>query len=435
MPGIFALYPFGEGRENWDASRFLYYGLSALQGRGQERASIALFEAANRTFSVITENGLVDDLFKAGRQFPKSFLGLGLVSAFEDDSIVSVDSPKSLVLAGDGKPMLHKEKLESFKILAQMLAKNLAEIKDPLQATTNLISQVRGGFSFIAMTADQEMICVRDKMGVKPLEVGAIGFDLGAVASETCALDVIGASPTGSIAPAEAVVFDPLSIRRASVPNVKKAHCSFEFVYLARPDSYVSNLSVYEARERIGEVLAEESPADADVVIGVPETALPFALAYSRKSKIPNRLGFTRTGRHTRTALKPTQFERISGVQLKLNPIRPAMDKKDIVLIDDSIVRGNTLKNTVLNMKRKGAKKIHVRVGSPALIAECPYGVDVPPKDELIGRSVPDKEVAEIIGADSFAYLSTEGLARAIGLPGRDLCMGCFTGIYPEKIE
>ena len=435
MPGIFGVYPFGEGRENWSASRFLYFGLSALQGRGQEIASVALFNAEKKVFNIITEKGLVDDLFRDGRKFPTSFLGLGLVSAFEDDGIIEIKSPKKLVLAGDGKPLLHKEKAEAFRTLAKMLTKKLVAAKDSIEAVAELLSEVRGGFSFIAITENQEMICVRDKMGLKPLEVGAVGFDLGAVASETCALDVIGASHTGSIKPAEVVIFDPLSIRRKAIPSSKKAHCSFEYVYLARPDSYIGNTSVYEARERIGEILAEESPANGDVVIGVPETALPFAVAYSRVAKIPNKLGFTRTGRHMRTALKPTQFERISGVQLKLNPIRSAIDRKEIILIDDSIVRGNTLKNTVLNMKRKGAKKVHVRVGSPALIAECPYGVDVPPKDELIGRSVSDKEVAQIIGADSFAYLSTEGLAKAIGLPSKELCMGCFTGKYPEKVE
>ncbi len=435
MPGIFGLYPFGEGRENWNAARFLYYGLSALQGRGQERASIALFDMKKKSFSVITEDGLVDDLFRAGRKFPKSFLGLGLVSAFENDAIISIDAPKKLVLAGDGKPLLHKDKFESFSILAARLSKRLAGSKDTLDETVKLIAETRGGFSFIAITEDQEMICVRDKMGIKPLEVGAVGFDLGAVASETSALDVMGASHTGSIASAEVVVFDPLSIRRKAISNSNKAQCSFEFVYLARPDSYINNISVYETREKIGETLARESPAKGDVVIGVPETALPFAIAYSRATGTPNKMGFTRTGRHTRTALKPTQFERIAGVQLKLNPIRTAIDRKDVVLIDDSIVRGNTLKNTVLNMKRRGAKKVHVRVGSPALIAECPYGVDVPPKDELIGRSVSDKEVAEIIGADSFAYLSTDGLAKAIGLPRKELCMGCFTGKYPEEIE
>ncbi|MBM3898333.1 MAG: amidophosphoribosyltransferase [Thaumarchaeota archaeon] len=435
MPGIFGVYPFGEGRENWNASRFLYFGLSALQGRGQEIASIALFDAGKKSFSVITEKGLVDDLFRNGRKFPASFLGLGLVSAFEDDSIIEVKSPTKLVLAGDGKPLLHKEKAKAFRNLAETLSEKLAENKDSIRAVTEMLSEVKGGFSFIAIVENQEMICVRDKMGVKPLEVGAVGFDLGVVASETCALDVIGAGHTGSIKPAEVIVLDPLSIRRKITPSSKKSQCSFEFVYLARPDSYIGSVSVYEVRERIGETLATESPARGDVIVGVPETALPFAVAYSRATKIPNKLGFTRTGRHMRTALKPTQFERISGVQLKLNPIRSAIEKKETILIDDSIVRGNTLKNTVLNMKRKGAKKVHVRVGSPALVSECPYGVDVPPKDELIGRNVSGKEIAQIIGADSFAYLSTEGLAKAIGLTSKELCMGCFTGKYPEKVQ
>ena len=275
-------------------------------------------------------------------------------------------------------------------------------------------------------------------MGVKPLEVGSIGFDMGILASETGALDVVGANHTGSVRPGEVVYLDPLSISRKMLETSRIAHCAFEYVYLARLDSFMEDRSINDVRERIGEVIADESPAinaKEAVVIGVPETAIPFAMSYSRRRNIPMRMGFVRTGRHTRTALKTNQFERVAGVQLKLNPIKSSIRGKETILIDDSVVRGNTLKNTVLNLKRKGATKVHVRVGSPALIAGCPYGVEVPPRDELIGRNISEEEIADIIGADSFAYISTEGLAKAIGIPREKLCMGCFTGNYPEKIE
>ena len=431
------MYPFGEGRENWDASRFLYYGLSALQGRGEACTSVAILTEDG--LRVETTDGSVERLFE--RDVAKGFLGIGQVSPIQGDSIVSIDDPIELVLAGDGKPLLHADKRESFRIFAQRLSESISNSKstsDHIGAVSALLNETGGGFSFLALTKDQEVFCARDRMGVKPLEVGSIGFDMGILSSETGALDVVGANHTGSVKPGEVVLLDPFSISRKMLKTSRIAHCAFEYVYLARLDSLMENRSINDVRERIGEVIADESPpidVQEAVVIGVPETAIPFAISYSRRKNIPMRMGFVRTGRHTRTALKTNQFERVAGVQLKLNPIKSSIRGKETILIDDSVVRGNTLKNTVLNLKRKGATKVHVRVGSPALIAGCPYGVEVPPRDELIGRNVSEEEIADIIGADSFAYISTEGLSRAIGIPGEKLCMGCFTGKYPEKIE
>jgi amidophosphoribosyltransferase len=421
-------YPFGEGRENWDASRFLYYGLTALQGRGEACTSIALIDSETKQISVYTKNTYVEEFYKliSGNKV-RGYIGIGQVSPSEDDALIEVKSPIRLVIAGDGKPSYEGERSEAFRRLAERLSTLLAEKKDPLDAAAQVVSEAGIGFSFIALTENEEMICCRDPLGVKPLEVGAVGFDLGIVSSESAALDVVGATHSGPIQAGECVVFDPLSIRRRRQNGSnRRAYCAFEYVYLARPDSYINDIAVYTVRERIGEVLAE-------VVIGVPETALPFALSYSYKKSIPAKLGFMRTGRHVRSALKPTQLERLIGVQLKLNPIRAAVDGKDVVLIDDSVVRGNTLKNTVLNLRRRGAKRVHVRVGSPAIISYCPFGTEVPPVDELIGRALSEEEIAEIIGADTFSYLSIDGLVRAIGLPKNMLCLGCFTGEYPSK--
>lgn len=437
MPGIMGFYPFGEGRENWDASRFLYYGLTALQGRGEACTSIALIDNESKQISVHTKNSHVEEFYKllSGNKV-RGYIGVGQVSPSEDDGLVEVESPTRLVLAGDGKPSYEGERGEAFRRLAERLSTLLAEKNDPLDAAAQVISEAGVGFSFIALTENEEMICCRDPLGVKPLEVGAVGFDLGIVSSESAALDVVGATHSGPIQAGECVVFDPLSIRRRKQGILnRRAYCAFEYVYLARADSYINDIPIYAVRERIGEVLAEEKDVEGDVVIGVPETALPFALSYSRKKSIPVKLGFMRTGRHVRSALKPTQFERLMGVQLKLNPIKAAIDSKDIVLIDDSVVRGNTLKNTVLNLRRRGAKRVHVRVGSPAIISHCPFGTEVPPIDELIGRALSEDEIAEIIGADSFSYLSIDGLVKAIGLPKHMLCLGCFTGEYPSKEE
>ncbi|MEM3713217.1 MAG: phosphoribosyltransferase family protein, partial [Thermoproteota archaeon] len=200
----------------------------------------------------------------------------------------------------------------------------------------------------------------------------------------------------------------------------------------ARPDSYVNDIPIYRVRRSLGKKLAEESKVDADVVIGVPETAIPFAMAYSNETGIPIEKGFELTGRRVRSALRPDQFERLKGVQLKLNVISEAVKGKRVVLIDDSVVRGNTLANIVYLMKEKGAKEIHVRIGSPHIISHCPFGVEVPPEDELIGRHLSEEKIAEVVGADSFKYLSLNGLVEAIGLREDELCLGCFNCIYPE---
>jgi len=433
LAGIFGFYAFGEGRENWDSKKFIYYGLSSLQGRGQEVTSFAVYDHESNLLRWVSENGLVEDVFgKIKQEDVKGFLGIGQVSAYKDDYLIRVDEPVQLALAGDGKPILHENRQISFRIFAEKLSRELDEQKDPIDAAKKLIEQTKGGYSFIALTKDQKMICGRDTHGIKPLEVGAIGFDIGAIASESSALDIIGAEHSGYVRPGEVVVLDPLSIVRKCPFSNKTAYCSFEYVYLARPDSYLNSIPVCKVREMIGKRLSEENPVKADVVIGVPDTAIPFAMAYSEHSSIPIKLGFARTGRYVRSAIKPSQFERIIGVQLKLNPIKASIDGKEIILIDDSVVRGNTLRNTVYNIKRKGAKKVHVRIGSPPLIAQCPFGTEVPQEDELIGRALSNDEIAEIIGADTFAYLSIDGLIESIGLPKDSLCLGCFTGKYPE---
>jgi amidophosphoribosyltransferase len=287
------------------------------------------------------------------------------------------------------------------------------------------------------MNDRKEMVAGRGSLGVKPLVLGKFGFEGGIVASETCVMDVIGErvpiSPAENIDAGDAMVFTPFSARLAkNNGSNKRAYCSFEYVYLARPDSYVNDIPIYRVRRNIGRKLSEEGRVDADVVIGVPETAIPFAMAYSNETGIPIEKGFELTGRRVRSALRPDQFERLKGVQLKLNVISEAVKGKRIVLIDDSVVRGNTLANIVYLMKEKGAKEIHVRIGSPHIVSHCPFGVEVPPEDELIGRHLSEEKIAEVVGADSFKYLSLEGLVEATGLKRDELCLGCFNCIYPE---
>lgn len=425
MSGIICVYPFGLERENWNIARFIYYGLLALQHRGSEVSSIVTFD---KEFKVISGKGSVNEVFNEENMKSLSgFIGAGLVSSYENDAPIVITSPKQLVLLYDGMPDLDKDRREAWRALAEILSDEIHRVKNSLDAAFKVLNDVDGSYSFIMLTEDQEVIIARDKHGVKPLEIGSLGFDLGSVASETSALDVLGMEHVSTVKPGEIIRFDPYSIERREIIHKKETHyCSFEYLYLARPDSIINGISVYKVRERIGEILAEEKPIKADIVIGIPETAIPFSIGYSKVSKINVGLGFITTGHRVRTALKPTLLERLIGIQLKLNPIKDAIEGKDVILIDDSVVRGTTLRNTVWNLKRKGANKIHVLIGSPPLCSSCPYGENIPPPDELIARYLSEEEIAEIIGADTFHFLTLEGLIKSIGLSSNMLCLSCW---------
>ena len=426
MPGLLGFYPFGEGRENWNASQFIEYGLDALQGRGQESISIATI-AQEGILQTLAGKGGVREFFRNNAtRLPKGFAGIGQTSSYPDDYMVHVNSPYALVLAVDGKTDLNEDRRESIKFFARQLSQLLHDEKEPLKATSMLANKIGGGFSFLALTHKQELIAGRNPLGVKPMETGSVGFDIASVASETCALDVMGIDQTGQIEPGETIVYSPEGIRGNTPASSKGTFCSYEYVYLSRLDSKANNLSVAKARNNIGRELAKAYSVNADVVVGVPETALQIANGYSQESKIPLEFGFMRTGENVRAALKPDQKERLIGVQLKLNPITSAFENRDIILIDDSVVRGNTLRNTVLNLKRLGAKQVHVRIGSPPLLGPCPYGVEIPPKDELISGSMSVKELATSVGADSISFMGPDELQQAIGLPKANLCMRCF---------
>ena len=426
MPGLIGFYTFGEGRENWDASHFIHYGLSALQGRGQESISLATNGPGNTLHTLGGKGGIEEFFQKSKTIIPKGFIGIGQTSSYEDDYLVHVKAPYELVLALDGKTDLHENRGEATKLFARQLSQLLHSEKEPLKATSMLINKIGGGYSFVALTHKQELITGRNPLGVKPLETGSVGFDIAAVASETCALDVMGVDHTGPVETGEVIMFTLEDIRGNTPADDPGNFCSYEYVYLARLDSEVNTLPVAKVRNSIGRELAKTHPVQADVVIGVPETAISIANGYSQQSGLPLELGFMRTGENIRATLKPTQKERLAGVQLKLNPVKSAFEGKDVVLVDDSVVRGNTLQNTVLNLKRNGAQRIHIRIGSPALVSPCPYGVEIPPRDELISGNLDEKELANNVGADSVSFMTVEELQHAIGLPRQNLCMRCF---------
>ena len=418
MVGFASIYAFDD---SWRISRFTYYALLALQHRGQESAGIAVY---NGRLSHYLSQGFVDNVFNDDvLHMLQGWSSIGYVSSGVNSTYMSyVKKPTELVictgrLADD---------------IALKLSNNLSRY-DPFEAIEKLVREVNQPITFTALTGGGEAIVFRDFLGLNPLSIGAYGFDYGAVASETSALECIGADPKGDVKPGEAYLFTPYSIRRETLFKTCRRLCSFEYVYLARPDSVVDGIPIYDVRYRIGVELAREWPIEADYVIGVPDTALPFAIAYAQTLGLQFHIGFISTGRKYRTAIKPSIFERIVGVQLKLNPIRSVFRGRRIIIVDDSVIRGTTTRNIVSILKnRVGAREVHVLVGSPKVMYQCPYGVDVPPRDELIAANLSDEEVSYVTGADSFHWLSINSLQKAIGIDFRELCLGCFTGSYPE---
>ncbi|MEM3658920.1 MAG: amidophosphoribosyltransferase [Thermoproteota archaeon] len=436
MTGILGIYLFDE---KWNTGSFGIYGLMALQHRGQETAGIELIGQARRR---VFGKGLVEDVLS--HLGAEGHICVGAVSPYPveaEEDVQPLAFNEKVTVALDGRVT----RVEGYSWDASLsyegnLRKAFASFAGPrgeIETVKEFFDNCRGGFAYIAVNHRMEMVAGRCSLGVKPLVLGKFGFEGGIVASESCVMDIIGErvpiSPAENIEAGDAMVFTPFSARLVKGgDSSSRAYCSFEYVYLARPDSYINDIPIYRVRRNIGRKLSEEDRVDADVVIGVPETAIPFAMAYSNETGIPIEKGFELTGRRVRSALRPDQFERLKGVQLKLNVISEAVRGKRVILIDDSVVRGNTLANIVYLMKEKGAKEIHVRIGSPHIVSHCPFGVEVPPEDELIGRHLSEEKIAEVVGADSFKYLSVESLIEAIGLKRDELCLGCFNRVYPE---
>lgn len=435
MKGILGYYSFDE---KWSASRFLFFGLRGLEHRGQKGSGIITYDG-HEFFSSHTEE-IVELAYKnKDLESLAGHIGIGAVSSdLKDHSIQPISNDK-LALCYDGEIYLDKQTMNDYSnnkdiAILEMLSKEL-ERSDPEQAMSSLMEKIDGAYSLLALTKKGEMIAARDPRGITPLVLGGGGFEYAVIASESCACDVIGAEYARSIKPGEVVYIGPNSMRTCTVKPRKTAHCAYEYMYLSRPDSIINELPVLQVRRNIGIELAKEHPVTADVVIGVPDTGIPVAMSYSNVTGIDIDLGFFRTGRSIRTAIEPNYLERAAGVSLKLNPITAAIENKRVVLIDDSVARGATLRNIVLFMRRKGAKEIHVRIGAPRIIAQCPYGYMIPPEDELIGRHMSEEEIAKAIKSDSFAYLSLEGFKKALGIREDQLCLGCLTASYPDNFQ
>jgi len=284
------------------------------------------------------------------------------------------------------------------------------------------------------LTIDK-LIAIRDPHGFRPLALGVKGGNY-IVASETCAFDIIDADFLREVDPGEIIIIDKNGLRsQMTLPVERKSMCVFELIYFARPDSYLFNKNMYEVRHKMGQELAKEAPAIADIVISVPDSGTPAAIGYSLESKIPYVEGFIKNRYIGRTFIQPSQRIREIGIKLKLNPLKEIIKGKKIVVVDDSIVRGTTSKQIVKMLYNAGAKEIHMRISSPPLMYPCFYGIDMATQTEFIANHRTIEEIRDYLGVDSLAYLSIEGLVRAIGEPKDNFCLACFNGDYPVDVS
>jgi amidophosphoribosyltransferase len=438
--------------DSQDAANLAYLGLYAMQHRGQESAGIATLDDEGK-LHVEREMGYVADVFDEARlsRLPgrtaighvrySTAGGSLLVNA---QPIVFATGRGPLALAHNGNLVnarqirrqledsgaLFTTTSDSEVILHLVARSKAATIAD---AIAEALLEVRGGYSLVILSREG-IFAVRDPNGIRPLSLG-IREGSPVVASETCAFDLIGARFERDVEPGEIVRLsrEGFSSHRFAFPH--STPCVFEHVYFSRPDSLVFGKSVAATREAFGARLAREHPAEADVVVPVPDSGMYAALGYARESKIPFALGLVRNHYVGRTFIEPKQAIRHFGVKVKLNPVREVVSGKRVVMVDDSIVRGTTSKKIVRMLRDAGAREVHVRVSSPPTIASCYYGIDTPTRRELIAATQSTEEIRDFIGADSLGYLSAEGMLEAFGRPQQATCTACFTGIYPVEVE
>ena len=442
--GVFGIY----GHDN--AASLTYLGLYALQHRGQESAGIAT--ANDGKVTLRRAMGYVGDAFsdRMLSELPgRAAIGHVRYSTFGDSRIVNaqpilIDCAHgqialchngNLVNAGDLREQLVREGSifqtnSDTEVILHLYAKSTAETAE--DAIVESVSQVNGAFSLVLLTPDS-LIAVRDPHGFRPLALGRIG-ETYVVCSETCAMDLIGAEYVREVEPGEVLVIGPSGLRSympfASTPT---AHCVFEHVYFARPDSYVFGKSVNEVRTNLGCLLARESGVEADAVVPIPDSGMCAALGYAENSGVPLKMGLIRNHYVGRTFIQPHQSVRGLKVKVKLNTVRSILEGKRIILVDDSIVRGTTSKKIVSMIKAAGAREVHMRISCPPTVSPCYYGIDTPHRDELIASEHSVEEIRDYMGADTLAYLSMDGLRQAVGDNHPNYCTACYTKDYPVE--
>ena len=448
--GVFGLYGHP------DAAALTALGLHALQHRGQESAGIVAYDGDQ--FSAHRGPGLVSDNFSSKEVIARlpGAMAIGHVRYATTGEVAPRNiQPFFADFEFGGLALCHNGNLTNAYQLRRQLVRRGSlfhstsdtEVIVHLIATSlkhtvvdrlaDALKQVEGAYSLVALSQDA-VIGLRDPLGVRPLVLGRLG-DAWILASETCALDIIGAEFVRDVEPGEVVIIGAGGVRSIHpFDRVPERLCVFEYIYFARPDSVLGGKSVYEARKRIGRELARESPVDADIVVPVPDSGVPAALGYAAESGLPFELGIIRNHYVGRTFIEPTDQIRHLGVRLKHNANRADLKDRRVILVDDSIVRGTTSTKIVEMIRRAGAREVHMRVSSPPTRHPCFYGIATPSRDQLLAARFDVDEMAKFIGVDSLAFLSIEGLYRAMGEDRRDalaprFCDACFTGDYPIR--
>jgi amidophosphoribosyltransferase len=443
--GLFGVWAPGE-----DVARLTYFGLFAQQHRGQESAGIAVSDGNN--ILVYKDLGLVSQVFsEATLTTLHGDLGIGH-TRYSTTGSTTWDNAQP-VFKSDGAHTValgHNGNLVDTRDLAEAVGKPGGATTDSDLVTTLIVNEMavtggleeaamrvlptlKGAFCFVMMD-ERSVYAARGPMGIRPLSIGRLpnGF---VVASETCALDIVGATFIRDVEPGELIRFDDRglhSVRYTESP--RRALCIFEYVYLARPDSRLRGVTVHEARREMGRIMARETPVDADMVIAVPTTGHSAAQGYSEVTGIPYGDGLYKNQYVGRTFIQPSQTLRDRGVKLKLNPLPDSIRGKRLVVVDDSIVRGTTTKQIVAVLREAGATEVHIRITCPPVKWPCFYGIDMPTRQELIGADLSVEEIRAYVGADSLGYLSQEGMIEATGQPPGDFCAACFDGGYPIAI-
>jgi amidophosphoribosyltransferase len=443
--GVFGVF----GHE--EASKLTYLGLYALQHRGQESAGIVSSDGGE--LYLHRAMGEVEEIFTPAvlAELPGNLaIGHTRYSTAGDKALLNaqpimIDCNKGKVALGHNGNLTNaaewRRKLEhkgsifqtnsDTEVIVHLLARSQA--RNLSGALGDALNQVEGAYSLLVLTTD-ELIAVRDPRGFRPLNLGKLG-DSWLVASETCAFDLLNAQYVREIEPGEMVRISRSGIESIHfAPEKPLQQCIFEHVYFARPDSIIFGRSVNESREALGRTLAKEHPANADIVVPVPDSGVPAAVGYALESGIPFRMGLIRNHYIGRTFIEPSQAIRNFGVKLKLNPIRSLIEGQRVVLVDDSIVRGTTSRKIVRMVRESGAKEVHMRISCPPTISPCYYGVDTPTREELIASSSTPEEICKFIGADSLGYISLAGLRRAVSDTQGHYCTSCYTGVYPTDL-
>ena len=456
--GIFGVYGHGE-----DVANLTYFGLYALQHRGQESAGIAVSDGER--IRLHKEMGMVAQVFEEEDLLDMTgHVSVGHTRYSTTGSTKLPNAQPMLVEHGQLGPIAYGH--NGNLVNSADLRNDLVEQGVSFQTTSDTevigavisrtpgddletvlrraLPRLEGAYCLLIGTRTQ-LAAARDPLGIRPLCIGRLGSvdapggEGYIIASETCALDVVGAHWVRDVQPGEIVVIDADGIRSDRIPRSvpRPAMCSFEFIYFARPDSVMQGRQLYEARQSMGRELAREAPVEADIVISLPDSGTPAAIGFAEESGIPFVEGMIKSRYITRTFIQPNQRLREAGIRLKFNPMRHVLKDRRVVLVDDSIVRGTTSKRIVDELRRAGAREVHMRVASPPIVWPCFMGIDIASRGELIAAHRSEAEVGEVIGADSLRYLSIPGLRRAMGAENKadeGFCFACFDGAYPLQV-